>query len=1312
MDNTLTRLHRSRRLLKFVPIWGLGFAPLVSIAQENSLVRVWNEQTLKAIRNDLARPPVHARNLFHVNAAMYDAWAAYDTKAQPWLLGRTVGTYTCAFPALTMPADVEEARKEALSHAVYRLLRHRFLNSPGYGVTYGRLDHLMDSLGYDRTFTGTDPTAGGAAALGNYIAQQYIAFGRQDGSNENGNYANQYYAPVNTGLPMMLPGNPAMNDPNRWQPVTLPNSIDQAGNPLSSTPPFVGAEWGNVVPFSLGDAQGDTYSRDGHDWRVYLDPGAPAQLDMATPDGMNSPFKWNHLMVSIWQSHLDPSQDVQWDISPGTRGNNTSYPTTQAEYESFYDLYGGGDSSPGHAVNPVTGLPYAPNPVDRGNYARVLAEFWADGVDSETPPGHWFEILHNVMDLPAFERRWMGQGELMDTLEYDVKIHFALGCAMHDAAITAWGIKGYYDSVRPVSAIRYMGDLGQCTDPLLPRYHPAGVPLIPGYIEQVLPGDPLEGPNQEHLNKIKLYTYRGPSYITAPATDVAGVGWILSEQFWTYQRPTFVTPPFAGFISGHSTFSRTAAEVLTAVTGSPYFPGGMIEYVIPQNEFLVFEDGPDEEVRLQWATYRDASDACSLSRIWGGIHPAMDDIPGRKIGMELGPLVVDVANQLFQAGPARVIQSDISHTILGPAQAGVPFTLTLQFDRAMDPTSVFTMNCPQDDPFGTACMAPIQYVWIAPDRVQMRSSLLPGVFDLADINMVITNATDENGQTMAPFALTRPFRIDTRQPIITTVGSDQDIYARADIGNSSITLRILFDEPCESGIPPTIALSGTPDPATFLALNFGASAWVSDQEFHAVYDLLDVTTEAPLINVAVSGTADPAGNIQEPYAGDGVFAVDTRRPLTTDVSVESALLTISDVGSIAQVITLTFDEAMDESYEPTLSFTGADPLATALEHVTGLSDWDDDHTCLVTFSLANTNEEFTDLEVLVDGFRDAAGNTIDAVTFADLFSIDTKRPSVLSATPSTMMVTDAQAGQDGLLVQVAFSEPMDQSVTPLVQPSGEASLAGTFLYSPGTSSWLSNTLFEAAFDVTDAGVEVQDVGFNVGIAQDAAGNSTLPGSAVATTLSVDTRNPLLQTLTADPSAVTDSDLGASGLTLHATFDEPMDQTVAPTITFGPGSGFDGVFILDGAASQWSTSTLYESVYGVQAAVIDEESVPCQIAGAHDAAGNPMASLTVADVLSVQLSGVGIDEANALVPPTFLPNPLPSGSSLYVNSDRPLGANDLTVMDTQGHIVLRTRVALFGTGPQPIALPELAAGIYEVVLDGAHRFSTRILIVQP
>jgi hypothetical protein len=224
---------------------------------------------------------------------------------------------------------------------------------------------------------------------------------------------------------------------------------------------------------------------------------------------------------------------------------------------------------------------------------------------------------------------------------------------MHDAAIAAWSIKGCYDSSRPVAAIRAMADRGQSSDPMLPHYHPDGLLLEPGYIELVQPGDPLADnpltplPN-DHVNKIKLFTWRGPSYISNPNFDTAGVGWILAENWWPYQRPTFVTPPFAGFPSGHSTYSRTAAELLADFTGDEFFPGGKSEFHAPRNQFLVFEDGPSVDIVFEWARYVDASDQCSLSRIWGGIHPPADDIVGRQIGMELGPRVFQHALDYFE----------------------------------------------------------------------------------------------------------------------------------------------------------------------------------------------------------------------------------------------------------------------------------------------------------------------------------------------------------------------------------------------------------------------------------------------------------------------------------------------------------------------------------------------------------------------------------------------------------------------------------------------------------------------------------------
>lgn len=621
--------------------------PRVSPRKVHSVARQWNEALLFAIRNDLARPNVHARNLFHSSALMFDAWAVFDDIASPVFLGTARGGSACAFDAATRERfraldDPRDARAAAISYGMYRLLSHRFARSPGAVASLVRFEDLLVSLGYAPEVEEADPSGGDPVALGNYLAACVIAFGAGDGANEANDYGNLYYAPVNPPLDPTRTGNPDIVDPNRWQPLNLDNFVDQAGIPASAPPPFQGAEWGNVTPFALEGAV--SRRRDGDDYAVYLDPGVPPLL--GAPDA--SLYIWGHALVAEWSALLDPALDEPFDISPANLGNADPLPESFDDYPSYYRT-DGTQARSGWSENPVTGEPYAPNRVPKGDYGRVIAEYWADGPDSETPPGHWFALANEqVFDDSAFEPRDPVTGEPIDALEWDVKLYLALGGAVHDAAVAAWSAKGWYDYVRPISALRYMGDRGQSSDPSAPSYHPEGLPLIPGLIEVVEVGDPLAGLENENVGAMKVRAWRGPDYIANPARDIARVGWILVGDWWPYQRPTFVTPPFAGYVSGHSTFSRAAAEVLADLTGSPFFPGGLAEFAAERDRFLVFERGPSVDVTLQWATYVDAANESGLSRIYGGIHPPIDDVPGRRMGIEVARRAVERARRHFE----------------------------------------------------------------------------------------------------------------------------------------------------------------------------------------------------------------------------------------------------------------------------------------------------------------------------------------------------------------------------------------------------------------------------------------------------------------------------------------------------------------------------------------------------------------------------------------------------------------------------------------------------------------------------------------
>jgi hypothetical protein len=629
------------RILRPLSIVLLACAALLpagrAAADGPSVARRWTDTLLESIRRDFGRPTVHARNLFHTSVAMYDAWAAFDQVAQPWLVQERHSA-----------ADPAAARNVAISHAAYRVLLDRFSSSPGAAVMLPRYAALMAEYGCDPAFAST--VGDSPAAIGNRIGQAVVAFGLADESNQQGGYANRVYQPVNPPLIVALPGNAQAVDVRRYQPLTLTYFVDQNGFPIpGGFPPFLSAEWGKVSPFALTAADRTEFVRNGTSWWVYHDPGPPPELN-AAGDAL---WRWGHEMVVTWSSHLDPADGVVWDISPGAMGNSS--PPLTGDYTGFYDDLQGGDTGTGHPVNPFTGKPYAPQPVKRGDYSRVLAEFWADGPSSETPPGHWFSILHYAMDHPQSTRRLGGLGPELDPLEYDVKAYLALGGAMHDTAVSVWGTKGWYDCSRPISAIRWMCQQGQSSDPSLPRYSPDGIHLIPGHIELITSATTAPGQRHEHLagyeGEVAVLSWRGAGDLTDPANQVAGVGWILGQFWWPYQRPTFVTPPFGGYTSGHSAYSRAAARVMERLTGTKYFPGGLGQFTARRNQYLVFEDGPSTDVVLQFATYFDASDQSSLSRIWGGIHPPFDDIPSRWIGDRTGPQAFNLAKSLWGVRP-------------------------------------------------------------------------------------------------------------------------------------------------------------------------------------------------------------------------------------------------------------------------------------------------------------------------------------------------------------------------------------------------------------------------------------------------------------------------------------------------------------------------------------------------------------------------------------------------------------------------------------------------------------------------------------
>jgi len=149
--------------------------------------------------------------------------------------------------------------------------------------------------------------------------------------------------------------------------------IDQAGQPVGSTPEFLSPEWGEVVPFSMTADDMTLKYRDGIGWKTWMDAGDPPYLDLDNLSDTDTLWQWGHAMVAVWSGQLDPDDPTMINISPNSLGNISAFPNDFSSYDDFYNFADGGDSGEGWSVNPSTGMPYEDQWVKRGDYGRILA---------------------------------------------------------------------------------------------------------------------------------------------------------------------------------------------------------------------------------------------------------------------------------------------------------------------------------------------------------------------------------------------------------------------------------------------------------------------------------------------------------------------------------------------------------------------------------------------------------------------------------------------------------------------------------------------------------------------------------------------------------------------------------------------------------------------------------------------------------------------------------------------------------------------------------------------------------------------------
>ena len=216
---------------------------------------------------------------------------------------------------------------------------------------------------------------------------------------------------------------------------------------------------------------------------------------------------------------------------------------------------------------------------------KALVEFMRDGPRSTGQSGHWLRFAQ------AVSRRDRND------LDRDVKLFFAVANTAFDAFIASWDAKRYYDSSRPWTLV---------------RYYYAG-------------------------KKVSGWGGPGKGVVTLPA-----------EEWHPYSPFTFVTPPFPGYTSGHSTVSGACAKTLELFTGSDHFaetekrtaglltePGFKCDVMQMVQGKLPGDDKLTCDVALKMPTFSAAAEMAGLSRVMGGYHIQSDNIAGLELGRKV-----------------------------------------------------------------------------------------------------------------------------------------------------------------------------------------------------------------------------------------------------------------------------------------------------------------------------------------------------------------------------------------------------------------------------------------------------------------------------------------------------------------------------------------------------------------------------------------------------------------------------------------------------------------------------------------------------
>lgn len=203
---------------------------------------------------------------------------------------------------------------------------------------------------------------------------------------------------------------------------------------------------------------------------------------------------------------------------------------------------------------------------------------------------YWLPEEGTPATLHSEQCQWISR-ERGHGIDEDMRMFFLAHNAMYDAGIVAWEAKYHYNYVRPIKAVRALGDT-----------------MIRGW------GGPGEG------------------IVEMKASD-----------WQTYHPVKKPSPPFPEYVSGHSTFGGAWAEAMTRLTGSAEFGlTAVVDHLSIEGVLL------PEPVMLPYPTFWSAAYDSGISRLHGGVHFMQGNVQGLAAGELVGALAHKKADGLYR----------------------------------------------------------------------------------------------------------------------------------------------------------------------------------------------------------------------------------------------------------------------------------------------------------------------------------------------------------------------------------------------------------------------------------------------------------------------------------------------------------------------------------------------------------------------------------------------------------------------------------------------------------------------------------------